>query len=243
MTPTDPDADHETPTPSPSMSHRVATLLELVGRRASGIGSREAARESGIDRSAVSRIFRQLETLGWVEQPDERGNYTTGPRLFALAAAVRQRDSLLCAASPLIEALAAAFGETAYLAVRRDDLVVYQEMVESTHRIRYVVDLHTPFPLSTGAAGRAVLSTLDDDVVDRILSSGLPAYTPRSITDPGAFRDQLQVGPCTRVRVFTERLGGRGGGSCLAVPRGRRGLPRRPHGERAHRPARTRAVA
>jgi DNA-binding IclR family transcriptional regulator len=85
----------------PRIAYRVATLLEMVGRNEGGIGVREAERVTGIDRSAVSRIFRQLESLGWVEQADDRATYKVGPTMFAVAAAVRQRDSLWRAAGPL----------------------------------------------------------------------------------------------------------------------------------------------
>jgi DNA-binding IclR family transcriptional regulator len=178
------------PTP-PSISYRVATLLELVGFREGGIGPREAARETGIDRSAVSRIFRQLETVGWVEQADDRGTYSAGPRMFAVAAAVRQRDSLWRAASPFLQALAAEHDETAYVSVLEDERVVFKEKIDSTQRIRYVVDLNTPYPLTTGAAGRAILSALPEEVAERAIRRGLVPYTPSSITDPVAYRRQL----------------------------------------------------
>ena len=85
------DGDEGGMAPAPSISFRVATLLELVAFRAGDIGPREAARETGIDRSAVSRIFRQLESIGWVEAVGDRGSYSVGPRMYSVAAAVRQR--------------------------------------------------------------------------------------------------------------------------------------------------------
>jgi len=48
---------------SKSLAYRVTRLLELVGRHREGVGVREAARLVGIDRSAVGRLFSQLEAL------------------------------------------------------------------------------------------------------------------------------------------------------------------------------------
>jgi DNA-binding IclR family transcriptional regulator len=183
--------EDESQAPSPSMAYRVATLLDLVGRREGGIGAREAERATGIDRSAVSRIFRQLESLGWVEQVDDRGTYTVGPAMFAVAAAVRQRDSLWLAAAPLLHSLTDRFDETTYLAVRRGHQVVYEEKIDCSQRIRYVIDLNEPFPLTTGAAGRSILSALPREDADEVIARGLTAYTPMSITDPGKYRAQL----------------------------------------------------
>jgi DNA-binding IclR family transcriptional regulator len=175
----------------PGIAYRVARLLELVGRCEGGIGVREAERVTGIDRSAVSRIFGQLESLGWVEQADDRGTYTVGPAMFAVAAAVRQRDSLWRAAGPLLKALTGRFSETTYLAVRRGHQVIFQDKVECSQPIRYVIELNEPFPLTTGAAGRSILSALPRQDADDVIADGLTAYTPMSITDPGQYRVQL----------------------------------------------------
>jgi DNA-binding IclR family transcriptional regulator len=175
----------------PSIAYRVATLLDLVGRHEGGIGVREAERATGIDRSAVSRIFGQLERLGWVEQADDRGTYTVGPAMFAVAAAVRQRDSLWRAAGPLLQALTDRFNETTYLAVRRGHQVIFQDKVECSQPIRYVIELNEPFPLTTGAAGRSILSALPREEAGEVIAHGLTAYTPMSITDPGQYRVQL----------------------------------------------------
>jgi DNA-binding IclR family transcriptional regulator len=184
-------AEPESQSPPPGIAYRVATLLELVGRREGGIGVREAERATGIDRSAVSRIFGQLESLGWVEQADDRGTYTAGPAMFAVAAAVRQRDSLWRAAGPLLHALTDRFNETTYLAVRRGHQVIFQDKVECSQPIRYVIELNEPFPLTTGAAGRSILSALPRQEAGDVIANGLTAYTPMSITDPGQYREQL----------------------------------------------------
>lgn len=178
-------------TPPPSIAYRVVTLLDLVGRHEGGIGARDAERATGIDRSAVSRIFRQLEGLGWVEQVDDRGTYSVGPAMFAVAAAVRQRDSLWRAAGPLLQALTDRFDETTYLAVLRDHRVIFKEKVDCAQPIRYVIELDEPFPLTTGAAGRSILAALPREEADELIGHGLVAYTPTTITDPGKYRVQL----------------------------------------------------
>lgn len=176
---------------APTVTQRVVTLLGLVARHEGGIGARDAERATGIDRSAVSRIFRQLESVGWAEQVDDRGTYTAGPQLFAAAAAVRQRDSLWRAAAPLLHELTDRFDETTYVARRRDHQVVFQDKVECSQTIRYVVELNQPFPLTTGAAGRAILSALSRNEIEQIVADGLHAYTPTTITDPDKYRTQL----------------------------------------------------
>ena len=210
------DADAATGRAAPSVAARVTALIELVGTHGSEIGPREAARLTGIDRSAVSRLLQQLETLEWVES-DGKGAYTVGPALLSVAAAVRQQDSLWKAARPLLEGLTDTYGETTYLAVlRHDNRLVFREKVDCAHRIRYVLDLNEPFPLTTGAAGRAILSALDDDEVDAVIAEGLQAYTPDSVTDPDGYRALIAE---DRRRGFSySRSGWVSGGAGVAAP-------------------------
>lgn len=170
---------------------RAITLLELVATHVDGIGVREAARRTGIDRSAVSRILTHFEELGYVEQERERGVYAAGPRLFSIVAALSERDSLAKAAEPLLKELVGRFNETCYAVARVDDTLVYRSKVDCDNTIRYVIDMGKPFPLVSGASGMAILSGLTPDERDRILEQPIVAHTDVSLTDPDAVRAQL----------------------------------------------------
>lgn len=173
------------------MLARAITLLELVAVHVDGIGVREAARRTGIDRSAVSRILTQFEELGYVEQRDERGVYAAGPRLFSIVAALAERDSLAKAAEPLLKQLVARFNETCYAVARVDDTLVYRAKVDCDNTIRYVIEMGKPFPLVSGASGMAILSGLTPDERERILAQPIVAHTEASLTDPDAVRAQV----------------------------------------------------
>jgi DNA-binding IclR family transcriptional regulator len=191
-----------------SVTWRAVTLLELVARSETGVGVREAARLTGIDRSAVSRLFTQLEEIGCIAQERDGGVYTVGPRLFAVGAAVRARDNVWKAAEPILRDVVDLYDETCYLTVRQVHQVVFREKVDCAQRIRYVVDLGTTFDLTTGAAGRAILSGMTDAEVDEVLAEGLVAHTDRSVTDPGEYRRQLaddrRLGYSVSVRRWIE---------------------------------------
>ena len=174
-----------------SMVWRALTLLELLSQRSEGIGVRDAARHTGIDRSAVSRILGQLEQLGCVQQEGERSVYTIGPRLFTIAAAVRGHDSLWTAAEPILRRLVDKHGETCYLVVRQGESAVFREKVDCDQPIRYVVELGRAFPLTTGAAGTAILAGLPPEHAEAILDRGFEQYTEQSFTDRDRYLAQL----------------------------------------------------
>lgn len=199
-----------------SVAARVVRLLELIASHDGGVGVREAARETGIDRSAVSRLLVQLESLDFVEKSAEGPSYGVGPAFFATAAAVRARDTLWQAAKPLLEELVAEHNETAYLTVRRGDRVIFLDKIECSHPIRYVVDLGTAFPLISGAAGRAILSTFPADEIERILQDGFEPFTEESFADASTVHQELATDQASGVSISTGRFVANGAG--VAAP-------------------------
>lgn len=179
------------PSQKSGMLSRAITLLELVATHADGIGVREAARRTGIDRSAVSRILTHFEEIGYVEQERERGMYAAGPRLFSIVAALAERDSMARAAQPLLKELVNRFNETCYAVARVDDTLVYRTKVDCDNTIRYVIELGKAFPLVSGASGMAILTGLSHDERELILAQPIIAHTDASLTDPDEVRAQL----------------------------------------------------
>jgi DNA-binding IclR family transcriptional regulator len=180
------------PTPQKSgMLLRAVTLLEVIATHTDGIGVRDAARLTGIDRSAVSRILTHFEELGYTEQKGERGVYSAGPRLFSIVAALAERDSLAKAAEPLLKKLVARFNETCYAVARVNDTLVYRAKVDCDNTIRYVIELGKPFPLVSGASGMAILTGMTPEEREAIMLRPLVAHTEESITDPAELRAQL----------------------------------------------------
>ncbi|MFI5611862.1 IclR family transcriptional regulator [Amycolatopsis sp. NPDC051903] len=176
----------------PGVLDRAVVLVELVAAHEAGIGVREAARQTGIDRSAVSRILAQLEELGWVEQTGERGVYSAGSRLFSLVAVLRDRDSLWNAARPILQDIVDRYNETCYLAVRQHHRLVFREKIDCDQPIRYVLELGKPVRLTTGAAGTAILCGMPAGEVELVFAEGLDRHTPNSIVDVGEYRETLE---------------------------------------------------
>lgn len=185
-------ANHRNGGGRPGVLDRAVVLLELVAEREGGVGVREAARQTGIDRSAVSRILAQLEELGWVEQTQERGVYSAGSRLFTLVAVLRDRDSLWNAARPILQELVDVYNESCYLAVRQHHRLIFRNKVDSDQTIRYMLELGKPFRLTTGAAGTAILCGMPASEVELVFAEGLERHAPNSITDVREFRDTLE---------------------------------------------------
>lgn len=172
---------------------RAIDLIELIASENNGLGVREAARISGVDRSAVSRILGQLEKAGYVEQDQIRKLYFPGPKLFSLAAGLVEHDSLWKAAEPFLTELVRKYNETCYLSVQVDDELVFRGKVDCNHRIKYVIELGKPFPYTSGAAGTAILSAMSEDDSNAILEKGFERYTELSFSTAEEYQEQLRI--------------------------------------------------
>jgi IclR family acetate operon transcriptional repressor len=200
-----------------SVVAKLVPLLEAVAAAEDGISVREIARSTGIDRSAVSRLFRQLEDLDMVEQSSISGRFLPGPRLLSMSSMLNRRGWLERVALPVLEDLVERFDETVYLIVREFDQVRYQERVESRQAIRYVIDLGDTSPLHVGAGGRAVLMGMPvEDVEGYLEHAELVPYTSDTVTSPEAIRRMVDE---DRARGYTVSFGERTeGGRGVAAP-------------------------
>lgn len=201
----------------PPTTAKVIMLLRELAAQPEGIGVRELARDLGIDKSAVSRLFDQLVDQGIAAQDEFSGRFRVGPALFALAATIHSRDTLWQAAEPIIRVLATTFDETCYLAVREGDEIIFRDKVDSTQNVRYVIDPGERAPLYAGAGGRAVLFTMTDAEITALVKHvGVRAVTANTVTNVAALLAQAGI---DRERGYSVSHGERVvSGAAIAAP-------------------------
>ena len=182
-------------------------MLEALAAANDGLGIRETSRQIGIDKSAVGRLLSQLQALDLVRKSAATGRYVVGPRLYALGATLVAQDSMTRAARPIVKALATRFNETCYLGVRERAGFSFRVKFESTHAIRYVVDLGVMAPFHAGAGGRAILAGMTrGELEDALQELRLEPLTDATITDRAALETRIEK---DRSRGFSVSLGER----------------------------------
>lgn len=206
-----PDAERNTE----SLTERIVRVVEAVVDAAEPVGPRGLARSLGIDRSAVGRILVQLGDLDVLERRPE--GYVAGPRLIGMSRILASRDTLPEAIGPVLGALVDRFDETCYVCAYHGDVAVFTHEIQSSKPLRFVVELGRPVPLYAGAAGRAILSGLDPEVVRQLIGGGpLPRLTESSVTDPD---ELVALAAADRERGYTVSLEERVlGGAAIASP-------------------------
>lgn len=170
---------------------RAFRLLEFLAESPSGLSLNELGALVGIPVTTSHRLLRTMSTLGYVRQLPSR-RYGLGLRLMHLGQSADLQ--LAPIAHPYLEKLVVEIGETANLAVLDGDRVVYVAQVPSPHAMRMFTEVgHRTYTHSTGV-GKAILATLDEAAVRRILSrAGMPRATETTITDPADLERELQL--------------------------------------------------
>ncbi|MGH3437696.1 MAG: IclR family transcriptional regulator [Sciscionella sp.] len=193
---------------------RAFDLLEGLADAGGEASLSELATVTSLPLPTIHRLIRTLVAHGYVRQNTNR-RYTLGSRLIRLGEGASRQFGTW--ARPLLSELVDAVEETANLAVLEGDEVVYVAQVPSRHSMRMFTEVgRRLLPHGTGV-GKAMLAQLPVGAVKEILArTGMPAYTPNTLTDTGALlADLAQISECGYALDESEQ---EVGVRCVAVP-------------------------
>ena len=203
----------------PGRLSSVATsvrLLKAFSEEQVEIGISDLAKRLGVAKSTVHRLAVTLVADGMLEQNPETEKYRLGIALFRLGSLVRRRMTMSNEARPLLRELREKVNETVHLAVLDGSEIMYVFNLESTHALRMRSDVGVRKPAYCTAEGQAILAFQPVEVVEQVVSSGLAARTPQTVTDPQALKkllDGVRVRGCA-IEDEESELGMR----CIAAP-------------------------
>jgi len=161
------------PTPAPAtlptgVLDRVDLILELVEEGVRTVPS--LARRTGLPRSTVHRLSRDLQHRGYLAYAGATG-LVLGPRLLRLAASAMRDLPLRDLAHPVLERLRDSTGESAQLYVRSGTVRVCIDAVQSESELRTIIPVGASLPLTAGSAGKVFLAYLPDHMRDELIAS------------------------------------------------------------------------
>ncbi len=172
----------------------VARAFDLLEALAASDGEDTLAAladRCGLAVPTAHRLLGTLQRRGYVRRLEDR-RYALGAGLISLGRVAV--PPLADAAMPVLRELEDAFHETANLAVLDGDLVLYVAQVPSRQRMRMFTEVgRRVLPHSTGV-GKAMLSAMAEPHVRSLVArTGLPSFTPSTLTDPDAFVADLRA--------------------------------------------------
>jgi len=161
------------------------------------MGISEIARVLGMDKSTVYRLLATLRARGYLEQDSETRKYMVGPRMIAISSRILGSSDVCLQARPFMKRLLQETRETVHLAMLMEDQMVYIAQEISPEVVSVNTEIGQREPIYCTAVGKALVAFLPEDELERVIGRlDFRRYTPRTITDPGEFRDH-----CRRIRA------------------------------------------
>ncbi|MGH7836053.1 MAG: IclR family transcriptional regulator [Candidatus Binatia bacterium] len=167
------------------------TILESLSEGSAGMGISEVSRKTGYAKSKVHRVLLTLAKRGYVRKEPQTDRYQVSLRFFALGSVALNKLESKQVATPFLEKLRDASGETAHLAVMDETSVFYIDKIESAQSIRMYSYIGRRAPIHCTAVGKALLAYEPEQRIDALLSSGLKRYTEQTITDGKKLKEEL----------------------------------------------------
>jgi DNA-binding IclR family transcriptional regulator len=192
-------------------------MLEYLVRYPGERGVRELAHALDVSPSSAYRLLETMKQMGFVRQNPATDKYAIGVKAVQLGIAALGTLDITAVAPAHLRALVDETGESAFLAVRDGTEIVYLLKEEGRRSIRTTAVLGSRRGLHCTALGKALLSTMATPEADALLRrAGLPAMTPRTITDLAALWEELSY---VRVRGYaTDHEEIEEGLACVAAP-------------------------
>ncbi|MET2011982.1 helix-turn-helix domain-containing protein [Microbacterium chocolatum] len=199
--------------PSQTLSRGIR-ILEILADVRDPLSIDDIAGRLGVHRSVAYRLLRTLEGHGLVRR-DATGRVALGARLAALAEGVAH--DLQAEALPELIAAANDLGITCFLAVLDHDECVTLASIEPRHAVASVAQRPgARHPVTVGAPGKAILSTMADTAVPAAVSATLRAEV-RDVAARGFATSHDEVIPTLRSVAVPLVVRGREAASVAAV--------------------------
>ena len=179
--------------PVQSLDRAMALLAELA--EADGLTLTELAARATIPTSTAYRMLLTLQRRGMAEFEASAQLWFVGVETFRIGSAFLRRRKLAESGRGAMQALVAATGETANLAVAEEDGVVFVSQVETHEAIRAFFRPGTRALFHASGIGKAILAhRTPAQVAATLKRAGLPRFTDRTLTTlPALLADLAEV--------------------------------------------------
>ena len=160
----------------------LRVLEEVAARQPVGVS--DLSRALGMPKTTVQRAVLTLAEAGWLRAAEsEITRWQISHRALTVGLAGVNSSGLDEISHEEMRRLRDLTSETVHLAIPDGNELVIISRLEGTLPVRTYLQLGTRAPLHASATGRAVLATMSDEEIDRILAHGPHRWTDRTLVD------------------------------------------------------------
>lgn len=183
--------DPKEPASGVSTTRTSFEILEVM-RDHDGLTLAEVQEATGLAKSTTYRHLQTLYSMGYLVEED--GEYRLSLKFLQLGEPPRIRKKGFIVAKQKVIELAQTTGERALFLVPERFEGVYVHRAGGRNPLHSDTMIGKRRPLHALAAGKAILSEWSpEEISDYIHIAGLEEMTSQTITDPDAFRDELET--------------------------------------------------
>jgi DNA-binding IclR family transcriptional regulator len=174
---------------------RTLSLFNVFAEAQRPLTLAEIAEAMQAPKSSCHELIQTLAYLGHVSILDGGRTYYPSRRFYDLAAQINNYNPLKQRIHDRLKRLRDATGETTFIGRLQGHEVVYSEVFDGTHTIRYTARSGDFKTIHASALGKALLGSLDEEARQQLVSElKLKRFTEHTLTTKRALLDDLARG-------------------------------------------------
>jgi IclR family transcriptional regulator, KDG regulon repressor len=179
-------------------------ILEFLANARTPLGVTEISTPLQLNKSTVFNLIYTLVDLGILETVP--GNKVRlGLKLYDLSRESNAGGLLISKIRPFLEEINRKTKLSVFLGLRSNLKAVIMDKVDSPHDIKLSSAKGMKIPLLAGSHGKALLTLLPEDQLDKILAGkNLRKFTSHTCTRPQAFKQMVQKAAADRFALDDE---------------------------------------
>lgn len=183
---------------------RAVAILELLLKTDEPLPVSVLTARLGIPKSTAYELVRTMTELNILEG-NSQGTVFLGRKLFELGMAYKSHIDLMKEGSRIVEELRDETGETIQMSVLENEMMLVLLKEEGSMPIRIISRIGSRVPINWAAAGRLLVSDLDDETLRACLARTVSqSPTGKAALDIDELIEQIRI---ARARGFATELG------------------------------------
>ena len=146
-------------------------------------------------KSSCYELIQTLSHVGFMLNFEDGKSYYPSRRLFDIAEQINTYNPIKLKVNGKLKALRDETGETIFVGRLQGKQVVFLEVFDGTHIIRYTANIGDLKSIHASALGKALLGGLDEESRDKVIAGlKLVRYNENTITSKAEFKNNIIEG-------------------------------------------------
>ncbi len=174
---------------------RAFDILEVISRaRHSGMTLTDIGKNLNLSKSTVHRLLASLKDRGYIEKDIANNMYRLGLGFIELSSVYLNNIEIKTEAEPYLQELSGLLQQTVFMAVMRDNKVVYIDKFEQHSSLRRYSIIGQSRPLYCTSLGKSlILDRTDKEIEEIVKDQTFEKLTEKTITTLEGLQKEIKI--------------------------------------------------